>query len=106
MRRGEFGRKLAVKAVGIVIAGMMFCESSVQVFAAEKFDPAFYATTYADVVNALGTDVNALYNHYLTYGQKEGRLPYAGAKGGAEVDRIAVEMEGQTERSEAVKGKG
>ncbi|MCI9097696.1 MAG: hypothetical protein HFI95_16225 [Lachnospiraceae bacterium] len=47
-----------------------------------------------------------MYNHYLTYGQKEGRLPYAGAKGGAEVDRIAVEMEGQTERSEAVKGKG
>ena len=89
MRRGEFGRKLAVKAVGIVIAGMMFCESSVQVFAAEKFDPAFYAATYADVVNALGTDVNALYNHYLTYGQKEGRLPYAGAKGGAEVDGIA-----------------
>lgn len=106
MRRNGFGRKLAVRAAGIAIAGMMFCESSVQAFAAEKFDPAFYAATYADVVNALGTDVNALYNHYLTYGQKEGRLPYAGAKGGAEVDRIAVEMEGQTERSEAVKGKG
>lgn len=58
-------------------------------FAAEKFDPAFYAATYPDVVNALGTDSNALYNHYVTYGQNEGRLPYAGATGGVAVDGIA-----------------
>ncbi len=84
-----FGRKIMIKAASAALAGMMLCGSPMQVLAAEKFDPAFYAATYADVVNALGTDVNALYNHYLTYGQKEGRMPYAGAKGGAEVEGIA-----------------
>lgn len=85
----EFGRRILVKAASVAIAGMVLCASPMQVFAAEKFDPAFYAATYADVVNALGTDVDALYNHYLTYGQKEGRMPYAGAKGGEEVAGIA-----------------
>ncbi len=41
------------------------------------FDPAFYALTYPDVVKALGKDTAVLYKHYLTYGKKEGRLPYA-----------------------------
>lgn len=68
---------------------MMICMAPMNVMAAEKFDPAFYAATYADVVNALGTDANVLYNHYITYGQKEGRLPYAGATGGVAVDGIA-----------------
>lgn len=55
----------------------------------EKFDPAFYASTYPDVAAACGTDVNALYNHYLAYGKKEGRMPYAGAAGGEAVNGIA-----------------
>lgn len=57
--------------------------------AAEKFDPAFYAATYADVTAALGTDPNALYDHYNTYGKSEGRQPYANAPAGADVDGIA-----------------
>ena len=85
----KFGKRIMVKAASIAIAGMMLCGNPLQVFAAEKFDPAYYAATYADVVNVLGTDVNALYNHYLTYGQKEGRMPYAGAKGGEGVEGIA-----------------
>lgn len=72
---------------GMVTGMMMFVPS--QAMAAEKFDPAFYAATYPDVVAVLGTDVNALYNHYLTYGQKEGRMPYANAAGGVAVDGIA-----------------
>lgn len=55
----------------------------------EKFDPAFYAATYPDVAAACGTDVNALYNHYLAYGKKEGRMPYAGAAGGEAVNGVA-----------------
>lgn len=39
------------------------------------FDPVFYANTYPDVKNALGTDPQVLLNHYNTYGIKEGRLP-------------------------------
>lgn len=56
---------------------------------ATDFDPVFYAAAYADVAAAVGTDVEALYNHYITFGQKEGRLPYAGAAGGEVVDGIA-----------------
>lgn len=83
-------RKKIVKALvtaGMVAGMMMFVPT--QAMAAEKFDPAFYAATYPDVVAVLGTDVNALYNHYLTYGQREGRMPYANAAGGVAVDGIA-----------------
>lgn len=44
-----------------------------------KFDADYYSNTYADVKNALGTDEMVLLNHYLTYGRKEGRKPYANA---------------------------
>lgn len=44
---------------------------------ASTFDPAYYAARYPDVVNALGTDSVALYNHYVTNGIYEGR--YANA---------------------------
>ena len=57
--------KAAVKAAAAAVAFTMLL-TPVQAMAAEKFDPAFYAATYADVVNAIGTDVNALYNHYIT----------------------------------------
>lgn len=81
-------RIVKVLATAVMIAGMV-AFVPVQAKAAEKFDPAFYAATYPDVVAVLGTDVNALYNHYLTYGQNEGRMPYANAAGGAAVDGIA-----------------
>lgn len=43
----------------------------------QYFDPEFYALNNPDVVNAFGLDTNALYKHYVQYGKKEGRLPYA-----------------------------
>ena len=43
------------------------------------FDPEYYAEHNPDVVAVFGTDANALYSHYKTYGIKEGRLPYDGA---------------------------
>lgn len=53
------------------------------VFAAPKtmadggvFDPEYYAQQNPDVVAALGTDENVLYQHYLSNGKAEGRLPY------------------------------
>lgn len=39
------------------------------------FDYGFYAITYTDVSEALGTSHEALLNHYLTFGVKEGRYP-------------------------------
>ena len=47
------------------------------------FDAEFYATTYPDVAAVFGTDATLLYQHYLLAGKAEGRLPYAGANGGA-----------------------
>ncbi|MDE7432339.1 MAG: hypothetical protein K2N34_10570 [Lachnospiraceae bacterium] len=60
----------------------------IQVRAAGEFDQVFYADAYADVVAALGTDAEALYNHYQNFGQKEGRFPYAGAVAGEMVNGI------------------
>ena len=40
------------------------------------FDAEYYAETYLDVVAAFGTDSTLLYQHYINFGQKEGRLPY------------------------------
>ena len=82
-------RRKAVVRVAAAATAFTMLLTPVQAFAAEKFDPAFYAATYPDVVNALGTDSNALYNHYITYGKSEGRVPYAGATGGEAVDGIA-----------------
>ena len=40
------------------------------------FDAEYYAQNNPDVVAALGTDENVLYNHYKEHGQAEGRKPY------------------------------
>ncbi len=40
---------------------------------AEGFDANFYAQKYPDVVAVVGTDPGALYQHYVTFGCKEGR---------------------------------
>lgn len=90
--REQRSKSKAMKRYGSVLAvcmGFVMAFLPMEARAAEKFDPAFYAATYADVVQALGTDSKVMYDHYLTYGQKEGRMAYPGAKGGEEVDGIA-----------------
>ena len=44
------------------------------------FDAEYYAKTYPDVASAIGTDENALYQHYATMGKAEGRKPIADAQ--------------------------
>lgn len=70
--------------------------SSLTAYAAPKtmpdgqtFDPQYYAETYPDVKAAFGNDEKALYDHYVTYGKAEGRLPYADA-GKEYVDPITI----------------
>lgn len=49
------------------------------------FDAAYYARTYPDVVAALGTNADVLYQHYVQYGKAEGRYgkdPSVQASGG------------------------
>ncbi|MCR4788122.1 MAG: hypothetical protein K5888_06030 [Lachnospiraceae bacterium] len=76
------------KRLTAVAALILVMALPVTAFAAD-FDPAYYAATYPDVTAVLGTDANALYTHYVTFGMKEGRYPYKGAKPGEAVDGIA-----------------
>ncbi len=61
---------------------------AVPVSAASKFDAEYYAANNPDVVAELGTSYKALYNHYITFGMKEGRIPYEGAQPGEPVKGI------------------
>lgn len=40
------------------------------------FDAEYYAETYPDVAAAFGADAVALYEHYVSFGRKEGRSGY------------------------------
>lgn len=86
--KAESRKKIvAIVFTAAVAVGIMVCTPAV-VKAAQKFDPVFYASLYSDVGVAVGLDENALYDHYVTYGRAEGRIPCAGAAAGAEVDGI------------------
>lgn len=62
---------------GIMILGstMTVCAQPVTI-GDVTFDAEYYAAHNPDVVAALGTDANALFQHYIAFGQAEGRLPY------------------------------
>jgi len=51
-------------ALAVFLGGMVF--SMPMDVKAPEIAPAFYAATYADVVQALGTDNQIMYDHYLT----------------------------------------
>ena len=38
------------------------------------FDPIYYSNTYSDLKKAFGTDSAKLFNHFCSYGMKEGRV--------------------------------
>lgn len=74
------------KRMSVIVAVVIMLFSSITAYAAPKtmpdgqlFDAEFYANTYPDVKAALGTDEATLYNHYVSFGKAEGRLPYANA---------------------------
>lgn len=61
----------------ILIAAVLLLLSIVPVNAVvfnAAFDSDFYVNCYPDLKAAFGNDANAAYNHYLTYGIKEGRI--------------------------------
>lgn len=73
----------ATMIAGIAISGAF--STSIQAEAAKgetnmvialrsAFDPEFYANQYPDVKAAFGTDKTALFNHFMKYGMKEGRM--------------------------------
>lgn len=69
------------KIMAAVLMMSMVVGSSLTVCAAPEimadgtvFDAEYYAQMYPDVVAELGTDTDALYQHYVTFGKMEGRL--------------------------------
>ena len=56
----------------------------------DNFDSARYANDYKDLRCAFGYDHAALWNHYLTYGKREGRIVYNRAGQRAEVADSAL----------------
>ncbi|MDE7432341.1 MAG: hypothetical protein K2N34_10580 [Lachnospiraceae bacterium] len=92
------GRKIGKRIMTMALVGAMAVGTATGVkmavespYANElgQFDPVFYAQMYPDVVAVLGADAEVLYNHYQNFGQKEGRIPYAGATAGEVVNGIA-----------------
>ena len=53
--------------------GLIVCAEPKTMEDGTVFDAEYYALIYPDVVSVFGTDENALYNHYVTYGKAEGR---------------------------------
>lgn len=85
--------KLRISA--LVMSILLVC-SGMTVSAAPKtmpdggvFDPQFYAALYPDVVAVFGTSESLLYQHYVTYGKAEGRLPYDPAAAAAAASAAA-----------------
>lgn len=69
-------RKVLVGLGAVLVALAAFFAGAKEVKASD-FDPAFYAAQYPDVVAAYGTDPNALYSHYLSFGKNEKRFKNA-----------------------------
>ena len=95
-KRENFAKKLIVGAMAAAMAfgavegaGMVTSPARADQEDAGSFDPVYYAALYPDVAAAVGTSPEALYSHYVNFGQKEGRIPYEGAAGGASVDVTA-----------------
>ena len=64
------------KLIAALVATMMF-GSCLNVSAAglkDIFNAKYYADQYPDLYDAFGYNEKALYNHFLTYGLKEGRV--------------------------------
>lgn len=89
------------------IASLLFLSTGMTVCAAPKtmddgtvFDAEYYANLYPDVVAVYGTEESALYEHYVTYGQNEGRSIAAPIESEITVEAAAEQPVGHPSVSE------
>lgn len=76
-------KTLLIITFSVIIAGFSVKVGSIKSTAASAysggidysavFDAAYYSKTYKDLKAAFGNNENALFNHFLSYGMKEGR---------------------------------
>ena len=100
---GNSNIKQMITTLCLVLLNFVFMVFPVN--AESDFDPDYYASIYPDVVNVLGTDPQVLYNHFLEYGMKEGRIPYREAQPGSAVEGIVGVMASQKEIADDVETK-
>ena len=75
--KGKLVKTIAAVCAATMLFGMTALAAPKTMSDGGTFDPEYYAQQNPDVVAALGTDENVLYQHYLNNGRAEGRLPYA-----------------------------
>ena len=75
--KGKLVKTIAAVCAATMLFGMTALAAPKTMSDGGTFDPEYYAQQNPDVVAALGTDENVLYQHYLNNGKAEGRLPYA-----------------------------
>ena len=85
------------RIITTLLLAVLGLSSSITAFAAPKtmpggnvFDAEYYANTYQDVKEALGTDEKVLYKHYLDYGKNEGRKPVGNSEQSLNQSSIVV----------------
>ncbi len=70
-------KAMILTVVAVYFAVFMLCTANVQAADtsayASIFNAEYYASANADVKAVYGTDANALFNHFVNYGMKEGR---------------------------------
>lgn len=70
------------KAAAFIAAAVMVTGSAMTVHAEPatingvEFDAVYYAEHNPDVVAVFGNDADVLFQHYIAFGQAEGRMPY------------------------------
>lgn len=75
--KGKLVKTIAAVYMATMLFGMTALAAPKTMSDGGTFDPEYYAQQNPDVVAALGTNENVLYQHYLNNGKAEGRLPYA-----------------------------
>lgn len=85
----------------VIAAILIFMVNAKGVYAA-GFDPLYYAQRYPEIANSVGCDEKALYEHYVTIGQKEGRYQNAEEECAATARAIDLQNAKATGNTEAV----
>lgn len=63
-------------AVAMVSGAAMTVQAQPATIGEVTFDAEYYAAHNPDVVAVFGSDANTLFQHYIAFGQAEGRLPF------------------------------
>ena len=70
-------KRVVKKLLCVAIASVLLCGNALSVDAAglkDIFDAEYYAEQYPDLKAAFGNNEKALYQHFLKFGIKEGRV--------------------------------